>query len=437
MFDFKKRTAASAVALTAAVALLAACSGGGPGPAVNATGDYVKPAPDVTATLTISNWGDPNDQKIYDAVTERFNKEYPNVKVVNNFTPITTWSEYINKIVTQVAAGDPPDVINLATEGVQLGLHADLFASLDNYLEKDPEGAALLSDMDPSLVDGFRKDGSTYLIPNTWNTMLIYYNTKMFADAGIERPADDWTWDDFLAIAEKLTTGSGESKVHGFAVPYFNFGLTPWFYSNGTSEMSEDLSTPQLDDPAMVESATFVTDLINKYGVAPNPAGADPYQLFPAGKVAMTGAGHWVVGPFAEAGFSDYDVLPWPQKTEKASVYGAGGFAISKDSPVADIAWEYIKALTSETTQTAWASAGAAIPSTRSAANSAEFLSTPAHADLYYGALEYSKPVAAPSVYNTLEPTLMRAFDSILAGGDPEAELAKANKEVQDAIDNE
>ena len=426
------------LAFVAGLALLAGCGGAdGGGTPGQGDGPYAAPAKDTTATLTISNWGDPVDKAVYDEVAARFKQKYPNVTIRNNFTPITTWSEYVNKLTTQVAAGDAPDVINMGLEGVQLGLSKRLFASLDGYLDRDPEAKNLFADVDSRLVAGFQKDGQTYLVPSTWNTMLIYYNTKMFQEAGIPRPSDDWTWDDFLAVARKLTGGSGGSKVYGFALPYFNFGLTPWFYSNGASEMSEDLSQATLDDPAMVESVTWVRDLVTRAGVAPQPKGADPSQLFPAGKVAMTGAGHWTVPMFKQAGFSDYDVLPWPRKTTKATVYGGAGFALYPGSKNPDLAWEFIKELTNATTQQKWASIGSATPATKKAAALPAFTAKPAHSSLYYGAIEYAKPVAAPGVYNTLEPALMRAMDSIMAGGDPKTELTKANEEVKTALGNQ
>lgn len=433
------RTARTALAVVtaASLTLLAGCSATTNAGAPAEDGPYTAVASDVTAEITVSNWGDPGDKAIYDDVATRFKEKYPNVTVKNDFTPITTWTEYVNKLVSSVAAGNAPDVINIATEGVELGIYNDLFAPLDGYIDNDPEGADLVATMDPQLMNGFAKNDKQYLIPNTWNTMLVYYNTKMFADAGIERPSDDWTWDDFLSIAEKLTTGSGDSKVYGFGLPYFNFGITPWLYSNSASQMNADLTEPTLDDSATVEAAEWVRDLVTEHEVSPQPKGSDPYQLFPAGKVAMTGAGHWLVGPFAEAGFSDYDVLPWPKKTEQATVSGGGGFAISQQSENKDIAWEFIKMLTDSTTQDKWASAGAAIPATKAAATSEEFLAFPEHADLFYGASAYSRPVAAPSVFNTLEPSFMRAMDSILSGSDAKEALAKANQEVKDALASE
>ena len=432
MRNMVRTTLAAATAAT--LLALTACGGTPPSAVPAAGGPYSAPATDTTATISVSNWGDPGDKAVYDSVAARFKEKYPNVTVNNNFTPITTWTEYVTKLVTQAAAGKAPDVINIATEGVQLGLDNDLFASMDGFLKNDPDAKSLQDDIDPKLLEGFRKDGSTYLMPNTFNTMVIYYNTKMFKAAGIERPGDDWTWDDFLAISKKLTTGSGAEKVYGFALPYYTFGITPWLYSNGTSMMSDDLKTSQLTDPKLQETVGWVRDLVTKYGVAPQPKGSDPYQLFPSGKAAMTGAGRFVTGGFKEAGFSDYDILPWPKNATKSTVVGAGAFAISKTSKNPELSWEFIKMLTDQQTQKKWADAGSAVPATKTAASSKEFLATPEHASEFYDSLSYAKPVAAPGAYNVLDPAFMRAMDEIMSGQDVGASLEKANQDVQEAL---
>lgn len=424
---------ARAAALGATLAILGTALPLAP---VAAQDAYTAPAADTTATLRISNWGDPNDQAVYAKVAERFKAKYPNVTIEDNFTPITTWTDYINKLVADVAAGNAPDVINIAIEGVQLGISKDMFLPLDGYVAKDPAAAEMFTDVDPRLLDGLGKGGVPYLLPGTWNTMLIYYNTKMFEDAGIERPSDDWTWDDFLAIAQQLTTGEGDSKVFGFVLPWFNFGITPWLYSNGTSQLNADWTASNLTDPKVAETATWIKGLVDA-GVAPDPTGADPYQLFPAGKAAMTGAGHWVVGSFDQAGFDTYDVLPWPSNGTKSTVYGISGYGIHPGSANQDLAWEYIKEMASVDTQKDFVAIGAANPSYRSLAESPDFLSHPAHADLYYNAIEYAKPVAAPTVFNVLDPAFMRAMGEVMAGTDAAEAFAAADAEVTDAFANQ
>ena len=40
-------------------------------------------------------------------------------------------------------------------------------------------------------------DGQTYFIPGGYNTMVMYCNTAVFEEAGVELPETDWTWDEF------------------------------------------------------------------------------------------------------------------------------------------------------------------------------------------------------------------------------------------------
>ena len=419
------------MAATTGLAFGAAGGGRRARAAAGRQGAYTPPAPDVEATITISNWGDPNDQKVYEAARERFAAKFPNVTVNDNFTPITTWTDYVNKVVTQVAAGDAPDVINIAIEGFRFGVDKNLFMPLDDFLANDPAGQELVADVDPRLVEAFKLEGQTYLAPYRWNNMMIHYNTKMFADAGIERPSDDWTWNDFVETAKALTTGD----VFGFAVPFFNFGLSPWWFSNDTAQLTADLSEPNLTDPKMVEAVTFVRDLVHVHKVAPSVEGSEPYQLFPAGKVAMTGAGRWVVGSFRDLGFQDYDVVPWPQNRKKATVFGVAGFAIYPESDNPELAWEYIKQIAATDTANEFVAIGAANPARRSVASGAEFLASPPHASLFYESLEYAQPVQAPPQFTDLETIFMRHMGDVMSGAaEPDEAMEAAQEELATAL---
>src|SRR5580692_8687217 len=87
------------------------------------------------------------------------------------------------------------------------------------------------SKMAAPLSDALKFDGKTYYLTREWNNMCIHYNTKAFEDAGVERPKDDWTWDDFIAVAQKLTKGDAGNKNFGLDSPssilVCNHGLTP------------------------------------------------------------------------------------------------------------------------------------------------------------------------------------------------------------------
>ena len=125
------------VGTTGAVALLAACGGGAPA-APAASGGAAAPAADTTATLTIFDFGGDADKKIYADAHARFKQKYPNVTINDNFTPVTTWSEYSNKITTQVAGGQSPDIINIAIEGARLLVKKGLLQPLTSSWQATP-----------------------------------------------------------------------------------------------------------------------------------------------------------------------------------------------------------------------------------------------------------------------------------------------------------
>src|SRR5439155_22866326 len=61
------------------------------------------PSANTTATISILDFGGEADKKIYSDAHARFKKKYPNVTIEDNFVPVTTWSEFSNKVATDVA----------------------------------------------------------------------------------------------------------------------------------------------------------------------------------------------------------------------------------------------------------------------------------------------------------------------------------------------
>lgn len=419
-------------AVTATGALLAACAApAGQAPAAGGAA----PAADSAITLTIFDFGGDADKQVYADAHARFQEKNANVTIVDNFTPVSTWSEYSNKIVTQVAGGQAPDVINIAIEGARLLQSKGILIPLDDIISADPTAKELTEDVHEALVAPFNIDGKTWYIPHSWNNMVIHYNTKMFAEAGLEPPKADWTWDDFLETAKALTKGEGDNKVFGFGIPYFNFGLTPWLLTNSTYQLSDDWTQSNLNDPKVIESVQFVHDLVHVHGVSPAVEGTDNSNLFVSGRLAMSGWGHWPIQGFLANDFKDFDVQYWPRKTAGTSVFGVGGWGISKDTPHQDLVWGLIKELTSKTTIQATADIGVAIPARRSVAESEAFLKLPPNAKIFYESLNDTKPVASPANFNELETIFMRHMGEVMSGATaPDAGMNAAHEELSAAM---
>ena len=76
----------------------------------------------------------------------------------------------------------------------------------------------------------------------------------------------------------------------------------------------------------MLESVKFVHSLVHEHGVAPSVEGVNPYELFPAGTIAMTGAGRWPFDTYVTTGYKDVDITPGraTEKAQRSSVPAAG-----------------------------------------------------------------------------------------------------------------
>lgn len=393
---------------------------------------FAAPAADITATLTTYNWGNPEEANAYAAAFERFKTGYPNVTVTDNIVPISSWSDYADKLVTQIAGGNPPDIINIAIEGLRLAVSKGLLLPLDELIAADPEVEALVDQIPAQLKNGLSVDGKLYEIPNGSQTMVIHYNTRIFADAGVEPPKPDWTWDDFVATAKKLTTGEGENKVYGFGLPWFNFALHPWYLTNGTYPVTEDYQHSNLKDPRMIEAAQFIHDLVHVHGVSPDPIGLNVFDQFAAGRFAMTAAGRWPVTGWVANGFTDFDIVQWPRKTTATTVFGCGGWGISPQSSNPELALQAIKELISTKTVTELSNIGQQIPMYAEVAKDPAFLAAPRSAPVFFEALSTARAVAAPAYFNALDRILQRAMDEIITNSaSVEDALGRAHDELE------
>ena len=123
------------------------------------------------------------------------------------------------KLYAMIAAGQAPDVFytnaavrdRLAVEGRLLNLKP--FADQDPFFQRlRPEIRAAA----PSV------DGGIYSISNWTHTCGVYYNRAAFAAAGVAPPTADWTWDDLVTAARKLTVAGkdgGRPRRYGVFIP--------------------------------------------------------------------------------------------------------------------------------------------------------------------------------------------------------------------------
>jgi multiple sugar transport system substrate-binding protein len=320
---------------------------------------------------------------------------------------------------------------------------------LNTLLDRDRAyAAALRADSSPILYDTFGFHGGQYALPEQWAGVFLYYNTDMFAAAGLPAPPAHWesAWDfaEFLRTAQSLTRRNAKGKVTqwGFVdawVPYLSaavFGM-----NNGLDWFTPPVDPVRTDmgDPRFVEGVQFYTDLAVAHGVAPLPSDVQsvgPTDLFTGGTAAVMLGGHWLYSEVAAAGVPfDVTVLPvGPQGGAVAkSDVGTTGLSIAAASPRREQAWEFVQFATGPVGQAIIAESGLFVPVLKSAAESAGFRS--AHPkvrnlDVFVGGLDNSRHLPVTTQWGPISAALQRGFDRVLRGAAPASGLRGTAAEI-------
>ena len=193
-------------------------------------------------SLSIAILGTNQDAEARQSLVKAFNTHHPDIPVRLQAIQGADWADFFAKILTMVAAGTPPDVCVVATEGAQLFAER-LAEPLDEYLARDVgQVQDYFNDVHPSLIEAFMYKGSLYQMPIDFNAANIYNNAEAMNRACIEYPRDDWSHDDFLGVARQMKQANASDFVPFYWTNRLWGGIVPWLYINDTSFLTEQKS---------------------------------------------------------------------------------------------------------------------------------------------------------------------------------------------------
>ncbi|MFD8151429.1 ABC transporter substrate-binding protein [Streptomyces sp. NPDC001046] len=373
--------AAAAGAVTLSLALAATACGGG-----SATGGGSNDSPK-TLTYWASNQGASIeiDKKVLQPELDKFEKQ-TGIKVELEVVP---WSDLLNRILTATTSGQGPDVLNigntwsasLQATGALLPWDAENFDKIggrDRFVDS-ALGSTGAEGKDPAAV------------PLYSMSYALYYNKKMFAEAGISKPPA--TWDELVADGKKLSKdgkwglgaeGSNPSENIHHAFVFAEQHGADFFTPEGKADFTGD---------GVVTAVKQYVDLMAEDKViAPGNAEYAQNQSvsdFAKGKTAML---LWqsASANLASQGMSedDYGIAPVPVQSgtpgtgkQVNSMVAGINLAVFENTDNLDGATRFVKFMTSDDEQKILNKAYSSIPPVKSAQSDSAF-STPANAVL-------------------------------------------------------
>ncbi|WP_420112999.1 ABC transporter substrate-binding protein [Pseudactinotalea sp.] len=179
----------AAAAVAAAALTLTACGGGGGGSADPGTAGTLDPEEQVTITMTW--WGNDDRADRYNQAIELFNEEYPNITVQASFS---AWDDYWTARATEAAGNSLPDVMQTDLAYLSQFGNRSQFLDLTPYIDNGIDG----SGMSESLLDSGKVGDALVGIPQSTNTLALFYNPATLATLGVDAPEAEQTWDEFV-----------------------------------------------------------------------------------------------------------------------------------------------------------------------------------------------------------------------------------------------
>ena len=252
-----------------------------------------------------------------------------------------------DKYLAAMQAGKCADVIWVHWSVLPSFAAKGALAPLDEFCRADRFD---LDDFFSTMLEAYRYKGMLYALPHQGSTQMLVYNKDLFDAAGLAYPNENWTREDFLAAALKLTVRDAAGRA--VQVGCLPGDWASWVWSAGGEVASDGLTQFHFTDPKTVDGLRFYFDLRNRWKVTTRDMtlrGADPTKVdaFESGRVAMQVTGPWTFEGYSRVlkfrwGASVFPRGPGGRQTRLAG----GGLAIWAGSRHKRAAWELTKFLT-------------------------------------------------------------------------------------------
>ncbi|MFK7852691.1 MAG: extracellular solute-binding protein [Granulosicoccus sp.] len=228
-----------------------------------------------------------------DTLIESFEKENPDITVKMTHFP---YADYRTKVAAAIPAGEGPDVVQLFYGWLNDYVDAKLIQPLPTDVF-DP--ATIEAEFFP-MVSAMKRGDSYMALPTAVRSLALFYNERLFDEAGIESPPT--TLDELVETAKKLTKRDGAGNVTSVGI---TTGMTGqdhhWFREvltrqHGGDPYRDGYKSVNYSDDAGKAALAFYDGLRSEHGVTVNGFMDEAQAAFKAGRAGMHIDGSFRIG---------------------------------------------------------------------------------------------------------------------------------------------
>lgn len=246
-------------------------------------------------------------------MVQRFNAQNPDVQVLMQRMD---WATFYNKLFVAGLGGRAPELFVLHTRALERFARSG-FARANDDLVAGAAGIPV-ADLDANVWEAVAFEGQHYGLPLDVHPMGMYYNRRMFREAGVVdskgEPLPPTDRAGFLEAAIKMTRPGkgGELDRWGFVFTNLETNVSTVMRQFGGAFFTPDYSRCTLDTPENVGGLQFCVDLIHRYKVAPPPENFDAWIGFRQGRIGMVFEGIYMLADLQKQADLDFAGAPAP-----------------------------------------------------------------------------------------------------------------------------
>jgi len=331
---------------------------------------------------TLSGYGS-DDEWFRQQYTELFEFANPNITI--EIVPAVDYSK-INwnageqapnpqeELKKMMQGPNPPDLVALDLSYLPDLINENLLKPLDPLITADKFDTSKIV---PTVIEGIKEaapDGKLYALAPLFSSTALFYNKKLFMEAGVPFPTDGMTWDQIFDLARQVARGEGNERKFGFAFTNYQYSDPFWEMSAYTQPLQLSYYDPSGDKMAVDTDSwekvwRTIADL-QQEGIIPGQPNYEempmreyngPYDWdnFLSGRLAMVIGYYYFVNELINANRTaetdenydgvDWDVVTMPVHPEYPGIGGSislqAMMGINANAQNPDDAWKFLKFL--------------------------------------------------------------------------------------------
>ncbi|MFC5418107.1 MAG: ABC transporter substrate-binding protein [Stutzerimonas stutzeri] len=375
--------------------------------------------------------------KAMNELIKRFEAANPGIKVKHTTFP---YADYQTKIAAAVPAGQGPDVVQL------------YYGWLDNFvgakfiqpLPRDAFPHDVIEKEFYPIVQTMKRDGEYYGLPTAVRTLALFYNKKLFQEAGLDPNKPPQTLDEYLEAAKKTVKrdAAGNMLSAGAVIDMPGQDLHWWrevlLRQMGGKPYSDDSKTVAYDSEAGAKALNWYADLQRVHKVGQAGFMDEGQAAFRAGRAAMTVDGSFRLGAFGGIKTFEWGVAELPAsadgKRSNFASYWVNAITAKPTGAKLEAAKKFMAFTTSPEAMQVWLDMVGELPARKAAAETEKNLAHPIYGP-FLKALNYSQATVFVDELAQRQVGLDMANRVFIQNQDAKASLAEAAKAEQAILD--